>query len=618
VRRVGRLLCGAVVLSVAAASLSACGSSSGPSSIAVTPAVTIVVPAGASFTPSATSASQSASSLLVPVVLGHSVTGPSPFATMIAPVHLKWTGTFPKQGVELHFHVKASSIPSGATPFVATYDPATNTWHPVASTFDATTGLVSAHADHFSIWGVFDFFKSALKALVKDIYDSLVGAIKVTEPAPVCTNPAGVNAVASPADGILDVCAQNNGGTSVTLKVRSHLAFPVDVIPPVGTQIAVSPPGGIFEKIGGYLNKAGTGESTRTLVVAGSEADLTFPIPADHYQIVLSDLDTEAYLASIIDSAVSVLTVIYGRLGGNPKDALSAIGQGTCLTKAAQAIDKNSPVSLATAAALTHVAIDCADAVIDLGTIGVAQGVIATVAGLIENVMQTGFFGAMIIVGGISGGRSTITVSRAAVNVSSEVEVPLEVCPTTGYSNSKAQPATMRTFLPVTLRGMMTAYESSFTSGLVLAPSGWNCSADVGGDGGTIVRVSNPDDPSEQVTSIQEFGVGPMFWLACPFLSPFPYPQWAYLQGPCPQSIPSYESQVRVNKAEAKFTIPAGDGNLSSSVGGLKLDSFPIEGVMVYEPPSSGSGSGIVSCELPQSKEGICSAIVAAYLAWYM
>jgi hypothetical protein len=349
------VLLGAVVVAVVGATLSACGSSSAPSSVTLGHGVTVVVPAGANFTPRATSAPESAASLLAPVKLGHSKTGPSLFTALITPVHLRWTGTFPQQGVELHFHVRASSVPAGATPFVATYAPTTKTWNPVASTYDAKTGVVGAHAEHFSIWGVFSFLGSSMKTLVKDIVSSLFGSVKVSGPAPNCGDSTGLTAMALPANGILDVCAQNNGGTSVTLKIRSHLTFPVDVIPPLGTAISVNPSGGIFEQIGGYLNKVGTGQSTRTLVAAGSEADLTFPLGADHSMVVRSDLDTEAYLASIIDSGVSLLTVMASRLGGNPKTVLNTIAQGACAAQVVQAVDASSTVSLSTISALTKV-----------------------------------------------------------------------------------------------------------------------------------------------------------------------------------------------------------------------------------------------------------------------
>lgn len=432
-RRVWRLLRGALALVMIGATLSACGSSSASSSVSLGHGVTVVVPAGANFTPRETLAPQSASSLLAQVKLPHSKTGPSPFTALITPVHLRWSGAFPTQGVELHFHVKASSVSAGTTPFVATYDPTTKIWHPVASTYDAKSGVVSAHAAHFSIWGVFDFAKSALTALVKDIASSLFGSIKVSVPAPSCSDSTGLTAVAAPTNGILDVCAQNDGTTSVTLKVRSHLAFPVDVIPPLGTTISVTPSGGIFEQIGGYLNKVGTGQSTRTLVATGSEADLTFPLSANHSVVVRSDLDTEAYLASIIDSAVSLLTVMSSRLGGNPKAVLDSIAKGACAAQVVQAVDASSTVSLSTIAALTRVAVACASSVVDLGVSGVIQGIVATASGLFENVLQTGFLGAMIIVGGLSGTASTITVSRAAASAAACTTTAI-MAPVAAYS----------------------------------------------------------------------------------------------------------------------------------------------------------------------------------------
>jgi hypothetical protein len=441
--RVRRTLGVVVAIAMFGATLSACGSRSGPSSVTVGHGVTVVVPAGANFTPRATASPQTVWSLLAPVELSHPKNGPSPFASLVTPVHLRWTGTFPKSGVELHFHVKVSKVPVGVTPFVATYDPATKIWHPVASTYDATTGVVSAHADHFSIWGVFDVAKTAMTALVKDIVSSLFGSIKVNVPAPNCADSIGLTAVASPADGILDVCAQNNGDTSVTLKIRSHLAFPVDVIPPAGTVISVNPAGGIFEQIGGYLNKAGTGQSTRTLVAAGSEADLTFPLTTNHYVVVRSDLDTEAYLASIIDSGVSLLTVMSARLGGNPKAVLGAIAQGACAALVAQIVKSTPNVSLSNIAALTKVAVACASSVVDLGVSGVVQGIVATVSGLIENVLQTGFLGAMIIVGGVSGATSTVTVSKIAVK-----STPL-TCPLLGSRNFHIDDAGFGTCRPV-------------------------------------------------------------------------------------------------------------------------------------------------------------------------
>lgn len=412
----------------------------------------------------------------------------------------------------------------------------------------------------------------------------------------------------------MNVCAQNDGGTSVTLKVRSYLAFPVDVVPPVGTTISVSPSGSIFEQIGGYLNKVGTDESTRTLVAAGSEADLTFPIAANHYVKVFSDLDTEAYLASTIDSGVSLLTVMSDRLGGNPKTVLDAIGQGACATEVAQVLRTTSPVSLSDLSALTGVAVDCVSAVVDLGATGAVQGIIATTSGLIENVLQSGFLGAMIVVGGVSGATSTITVTRAAVEEA--ISVPVEVCSTTNYgvpSGSTWPPPvpSISVSLSPSLRGVLAAYVPDSGGPMTLAPVGWSCTAVVGGDGSAVISIKSPSDRSAIVSSYITYGTGPMYWETCPFFEPFPDPQEAKWYGPCPQSLPNYESETKLNSREAIFRIPASDGQRANAIGGLDSTTYAVLGFSTYLP--SVQGSGEVSCALPDASLGICDAVISAF-----
>jgi hypothetical protein len=129
---------------------------------------------------------------------------------------------------------------------------------------------------------------------------------------------------------------------------------------------------------------------------------------------VASDLDTIAYQAGIIDSGISVLTVMEKRLGANPSATLNAIAQGKCAAEVSQVADATSPVSVSALKVLTQSAFDCASTVAELGITGVVQGIISTVVGLVENVLQTGFLAAMAIEGGVSGTTSTITVSRSA------------------------------------------------------------------------------------------------------------------------------------------------------------------------------------------------------------
>jgi hypothetical protein len=410
---VRRILVGGVACILASSLLAGCANSSAHSDN-LGHGVSIGVPTGsASFTPRATPVPNVEASFLSNISLSDTAVGPSPFVSLATPVRLTSGGPFPKGGVDLSFRVGPKSVPVGMKPFLASYDATNDSWDPVSSTYDSSTGTVQAHVTHFSIWGVFSFVGSVLKTLAQDAFTSVFGSIKVTDPAPTCGDSTGLTASSAPPDGILEVCAQNGSGTSATLKVKSYLSFPVDVVPPSGTQISVIPTGDLFAQIGGYLNKVGTGQPTRTLIAAGSEADLTFPVAAGSSVRVASDLDTIAYLAGIIDSGISVLTAMEKRLGANPSATLNSIAQGKCAAEASNVANATSPVSVAALTGLTQLAFDCASIVAELGITGVVQGIISTVAGLVENVLQTGFLAAMIIVGGVSGTTSTITVSRS-------------------------------------------------------------------------------------------------------------------------------------------------------------------------------------------------------------
>jgi hypothetical protein len=141
----------------------------------------------------------------------------------------------------------------------------------------------------------------------------------------------------------------------------------------------------------------------------------------------------------------------------------------------------------------------------------------------------------------------------------------------------------------------------------------------VGGDGGTVVNIFDDSDPIQRIQTTQEFGVGPTFWLACPFLTPFPYPQDALGQGPCPQSLPSFESEVRVGASDATLFSPADDGGSSSavdSVGGTIPVPYSVIGAVAYRP-NTDIGSGSVACTMLPSKADVCRAIVNAFLNRY-
>jgi hypothetical protein len=184
------------------------------------------------------------------------------------------------------------------TPFIATYEPSADVWSPIVSHYDASDGEVSAVVPHFSIWGVFSFLGSAVKQLTKGVFETLFGSIKVTDPAPTCGNSVGLISLMTPANGDLEVCTENGSGDTAILKMKSYLAFPIDIDYFSGEKVTVTPPGDLFTEIGGVLNNLSDLGYKGTVIAAGSEADVSFPLQVNQAGKVYSDLDTVAYLGS--------------------------------------------------------------------------------------------------------------------------------------------------------------------------------------------------------------------------------------------------------------------------------------------------------------------------------
>jgi hypothetical protein len=257
-----------VALALVCSLLAGCSSNNNLArSVQVGHGVTIQVPSSAgSFVPEATPVPGVDNALLASVSLPGGGRGPSPFVALVTPVHLTAKGNFPQDGVTLSFHVDPSSVPAGMAPFIATYVPSSGTWSPVVSHYDASDGEVSAHAPHFSIWGVFSFIGSEVETLVKTAFDQLFGSIKVTDPPPTCGDSTGLTSVMKPANGDLEVCTQNGSGNTAIIKVKSFLAFPVDIDYVTGMTVNVTPSGDLFTQIGGALNDVSDGKSKGTVI----------------------------------------------------------------------------------------------------------------------------------------------------------------------------------------------------------------------------------------------------------------------------------------------------------------------------------------------------------------
>jgi hypothetical protein len=433
VKRVGVIVVTCVVV---ASTLAACASNDAARTVSVAPAISVGVPAGSSsFTPTATPDPHADASLLAAISLSKGPKLPSPLLALASPVHLSANGPFPPAGVELSFHVTPESVAKGVTPFIATYQPGARSWLPVASTYSAKRGVVQAHITHFSLWGVFSFSVLALTAIIKGAFDSLFGAIKVTDAAPTCGGSAGLASTIAPNDGIYQFCPQNASGDSATVKVNTQLAFPADVTAPANAQISVTPSSDLFTQIGGYITQAdhtkiGSAPPNQSVIAAGSEADVTVPVAAGSSVNVETGIDGIAYLTGIIASGIDVLNAMEDELGGNAKQTLEAIDTGRCAAEIGQLGDVTSSFTTAELTGLTKVAIDCAGSVVDLGNLGPVQALIVAASSLVEDVIQTAFLGAIDVIGGASGGLATITTSRQATPASLSPATPTAPPPT--------------------------------------------------------------------------------------------------------------------------------------------------------------------------------------------
>lgn len=417
------VICGAT-LALAGTILTACSggahpgakADAGPSGqSAINTSVSIQKPIGSSsFTARAVMDRNAASRFLGPTHLPNGSDTPSPFISLATPVHLKSKGPFPKAGVTLTFHLNKQRVSAGLTPFIATYNAGTAAWEPALSHFDPTNMTVSTKVPHFSIWGVFAIGKTAIKTLAHDAFNSLFGDIKVTDAPPTCGSATGLTTSISPNDGLMETCVQNGSGDFATLKVKSTLAFPVDVTPPKGSDITSFPKGSIFAQLGGYLSKVVFGGSTTALIAAGSEADMSIAVPPGSTVSVSSYVDFDAYLAGILDSGISVYTAVATKFGKKPDVTLDAITQGKCAAELAQIANPGSLVSVSELNDFTQIAFDCVPAIVKLGKASIVQAVVSVVSGLIENILQSGFLIAMTAIGGVQGSVTTMTISRAA------------------------------------------------------------------------------------------------------------------------------------------------------------------------------------------------------------
>jgi hypothetical protein len=205
--------------------------------------------------------------------------------------------------------------------------------------------------------------------------------------------------------------------------------------------------------------------------------------------------------------------------------------------------------------------------------------------------------------------------------------VPLVDCPTAfgvTPSSSPSLPTSMNVSVPPTLANQLAVYSDALGSVEVLAPIGWQCSAEIGADGSTRVVAFPPGAPvpaNEQFTAQQGDAVvasetsacvGCAEFQACPLFASAAADLMRDEGLPCRETRPAQEAVYQLSSTIVAFEDPpevAGDGDPSGG-------SDPANGVMTYIPTSD-NGSWLETCTLPESEHATCTAALNTFVSWY-
>jgi len=321
------------------------------------------------------------------------------------------SGSLPAGGVTIAFKIMAIDG-MGSAPFVASYNPVSKAWSPLRSTYDTSTGTVTAVVTHFSIWAVLRFIKSGIVAIVKGIVDSVIGPLKIAGPTPVCSG-SDINIDVVPNDGTLRFCGGTVNSSTTLFKVANLLAFPLDVIVPNGASVVITPPDDVYSNIIQAVYSA-IGRTGGWLVPAGSEAAVDLPLQAGETTHVDANLDGLAFAISAIVLAVDVLGAVETKLGTVVTPIWKAVSEGTCGAQLTNLLKTPPTLTFSGLGTLSNVGFSCAEAVLDLGALGFVTGVLSLLSSAFEIVVQAAFWAAEDGISGRAGGDHELTVSRVS------------------------------------------------------------------------------------------------------------------------------------------------------------------------------------------------------------
>ncbi|MGH3189393.1 MAG: hypothetical protein ACRDPY_18260 [Streptosporangiaceae bacterium] len=377
------------------------------------PGLTVELPVGSAAV-KATTAASTTGPLERPVYVG-GVRFPSAIAVLAPARHLSIRGQFPAGGVTLTFRIRRGSVPRGTTPFLASLDPATGQWIPVASRYDAAAGTVSAQVTHFSIWTVLDWVASKVAAVLSGALSDIFGPIEAGPGVPACEAGGSSGAVAiidSNPSAAIGACAQAAGQAHVLARVANLRRYPVDLLYPAGTQVSV-PATDVFTQIGEDLNNVSSSWHDRVLLPGSAEADATTALAAGQTTRLITEMDTEAYLTGILGTALNVLAAMTGKLATSTAQVLDVIAKGTCLRDLARSA-QTTALTLPSAESIGALGFECVSAAAKLGGVGA----VASLASIMSSLASELIAGAWGIIDTATGaGYHVLTLSRAAETV---------------------------------------------------------------------------------------------------------------------------------------------------------------------------------------------------------
>lgn len=192
-----------------------------------------------------------------------------------------------------------------------------------------------------------------------------------------------------------------------------------------------------------------------------------------------------------------------------------------------------------------------------------------------------------------------------------------------GSLTPKALPTSLTLSLPAGIGTELAVYSDDQGYMMLLAPRGWSCSAGYGADGsggvavfpaGERVPAKVPADSAvEEVTGGETSACsGCTLGQACVLFATAASEFTKYFGRSCPTSRPPAETVAQLTAGLVAFADPPGVSGDGEPSGGL----YPANGVMTYNPKSP-DGSWTVTCTMPVSVKGVCTAILDYFVHAY-